>query len=186
MALEAAFADLCAHCRTLHEALIALRTTTIEDKPAQGDVVLVDTFGNAAEDLLGWLEEMLSSASEGRQAVGHPLDMNLVRRALTTCQGRFNRMTHRFSTDLASYERVEELVSFGREHSGEWRTWTNDVKEALDRCQQPFFDLNQALFRCWQEITECVGLTSVSIQTTNIGQKITVPEGTKVSGDDIT
>ena len=38
-------------------------------------------------------------------------------------------------------------------------------------------DANLGLFRCWQEITERVGITSVSVQTSNIGQQITTPEG---------
>jgi len=177
MALETAFQDLQGQFQKLRDVLFGLHMTVIEDRPLQDDVALVDKFGDAAADLLGWLQEALTAATEGQQAVGHPTDVNQARRALTICQERFNRVTHRFSTDLMSYERIAELVSLGSERQGEWPTWTSSVKEGLDRCQQPFYDVNQALFLCWQEIAERVGMNSVSVQTKSVGQQIyVVPE----------
>ena len=175
MALETAFKALSNHLRALHEALIGLRTTVVEDKPLRGDVVLVDVFGDAADDLLGWLEEACAAAGEGQQAARHPIDLDRVGRSLTTCQERFNRITHRFSSDLVRYERIAELTRFGRTHGGEWRGWANSVKTGLDWCAQPLYDVGQSLFECWQEIAERVGTTSVSVQTTNIGQQLTIP-----------
>jgi len=167
---------LCTNLHELHEGLIGLRTTVVEDKPRGGDIVLVDIFGDAADDLLGWLEEALAKASEGQQAATHPIDLDRARRALTTCQERFNRISQRFSSDLVCYERIAELTRFGRKHGREWHAWATSVKQALDWCQQPLYALSQTLFRCWQEISERVGMTSVSVQATNIGQQITVPE----------
>lgn len=177
MTLEAAFGDLCTHLYKLHEGLIGLRTTVVEDKPLKGDSVLVDVFGNAADDVLGWLDEALGAASEGQQAAGYPIDLECARRALATCQERFNRITHQFTSNLVLYERIAELTRFGRKRRGEWHAWADGVKEALDQCQQPLYEVNQTLFRCWQEMTERVGMTSVSVQATTVGQQITVPEG---------
>ena len=186
MALEAAFGDLAVQFQILRDALLALRTTVIEDRPLRDDVALVDSFGDAVEDILGWLEEALIASREGQQAVGHPLDLDRARRALTTCQERFNWISQRFFSDLVSYQRIEELTGLGRERRGEWLAWGSSVREGLDRCQQPLYDVNQALFRCWQEIAERVGMTSVSVQATNIGQQITVPEGRQMAREEVT
>ena len=61
MSLETAFRDLSVHLQQLRDALLGLRLVT-EDKPLEGDVVLVDIFGDAAADLLGWLEEALTAS----------------------------------------------------------------------------------------------------------------------------
>ncbi len=175
MALEIVFHDASLSLQALREALTGLRTTVVEDKPLQGDVVLVDLFGDAADDLLGLLDEALAAAIEGQQAVIHPADLERARRALTTCQKRFNQIAHRFSSDLLRYERIAELKRFGRRRGGEWRAWASSVKAALDWCQQPLFDVNQALFNCWQELAERAGMHVVTVQATNIGQQLTSP-----------
>jgi hypothetical protein len=88
------------------------------------------------------------------------------------------------SSDLLSYERLAELATFGSERGGEWRGWADSVKEALARSWRPAFEVNQALFLCWQEIAERAGVNAVSVHATNIGQMIegvenkeTVPAG---------
>jgi hypothetical protein len=70
-----------------------------------------------------------------------------------------------------SYERIAELLSVGYERQGEWLTWANSVKEGLDGCRQPLFDINHALFLCWQEIAERVGTLAVSAQERMTGNK---------------
>jgi hypothetical protein len=181
MALEATFADLTVRLQALRESLSGLRMTAVEDKPLRGDVVLVDVFGDAADDLLGWLEEAADAAEAGRQSVGGPVDLDHVRRALTTCQERFNRLVDRFTSDLVRYERIAELARLGHERGGEWRAWATSVKAALEDCRQPIFDVNQALFRCWQDLTERVGMTSVSVRATSIGRHVSVPERENVA-----
>lgn len=172
MALEMVFEDACARLRGLHEALSSLRTTIVDDKPLQGDVVLVDMFGDAADDLLGLLEEALVAASAGQQAAQVPADLQQVRRALVTCQERFNQISYRFGFDLLPYERVAELMRFGRTRGGEWRAWAAGVKAALEWCRQPLFDVNEALFCCWQELTEQASSSAFNVQTTTIGQHL--------------
>jgi len=186
MALEAAFKDLGVHLHTLCEGLLGLRTTVVEDKPLRGDSVLVDVFGNAADDLLGWSEEALAAAREGQQACRHPIDLHGVQGALTTCQERFNRITYQFSSDLIHYERIAELRRFGRQRGGEWRAWTNSIKEALNECQQLLFDVNQTLFRCWQEMAERASMTFVSVRATNVGPRLTVREDSDLARETTT
>lgn len=175
MTLEATFKALNTHLRMLHGEFSGLRTTIREDKPIEGDVVFVDMFGDTMDDLLGRLEEMLTAAQAGQQTSAQQLDLSRAWRILATCQEQFNHLQYQFF-DLISYNRLAPLVYFGGEQGGEWRAWVNSVKEMLDRCQQPLYDVNQVLFQCWQEIAERVDIRAMSVQTTNIGQQIAVPE----------
>ena len=88
------------------------------------------------------------------------------------CQERFHRIEQEFSSGLASYEKLKDLTMLGSERRGEWIPWASSVKDGVGQCQQPLEEASRALAGCWQEIAERVGSTSVSVQTTNIGQKI--------------
>lgn len=175
MALEATFHNLHVALGTLHEALTALRTTVREDKPLEGDVVLVDVFGDAADDFLGLVDEALASAADADIAVAAPTDLHRLRFVLTTCQTCFKHITQPFATDLVHYERIAELMRFGRVRGGEWHAWAMSVKAALDWCRQPLFDVDEALFNCWQELTERSCLTMTSAQATSVGYHLTLP-----------
>jgi hypothetical protein len=153
MALEAAFAELTAYLRALHEALRDAQTT-VRDRPVRDDVVLVDLLGDALDDALGWLDESLQAAQVARTAVAYPTNLGLARHHLITCQERFSQAAQRVAVDLMAYTRLSDLEALGQERRGEWRAWANSVHSALDGTRKPFTSCNQVLFRCWQELTE--------------------------------
>ena len=171
MPLEMAFHDLSARLQRLLDTFLGVRLTVVEDKPLRDEVALVDRFGDAVEDLVGWTREALAQGREAEQAVGHPLDTYRASKTLTNCQERFNRLAGQFS-ELISYERMADLHRFGRRRGGEWLRWTGTVRQALDDCRLPLQETNQALFMCWQELSERAGTTSVSIHNTTVGQQI--------------
>jgi hypothetical protein len=171
--LDRAFQHLCDCARRLQDNLVALQVTIREDFPRHGGVVLVDHFGDAVDDCLGWLEEAFAAAMEARRAVGHPVDVDKARRALTMCQERFNRTAHRFSCDLVSYEKLNDLTGFAKRRQGEWIGWVKSVKKGLEESRGPLDTLGAALVDCWQEVAERAGTTCVSVQTTTIGQQFT-------------
>lgn len=191
MSLRTEFQSLYAQLESLHEALSELRAA-IDDRPPKGEsVLLLDSFGDAVEDTLGWLGEALAlvapAVGGGAQQRGETgFDVNRARQALVFCQDQFNRITHRFTFDLVSYERVSQLMQLGRERRGEWQGWAVGVRRELEACQQHLYDTSQALFRCWQEIAERVGMTSVSVQTTTIGQQVTVPQSQETTAESMT
>jgi hypothetical protein len=150
---------------------VALRLTVVEDRPRKGDAALVDQLEDTILDLMGFLDESLKAARVAQKAVGHPLDLDGARRALATCQERFHRIEQQFSADLVSYEKLKDLASLGA-RGGEWPPWANSVKQGIEQCRQPLDGASKALAACWQEIAERVGMTSISVQATNIGQKI--------------
>ena len=190
MSLRTEIQALCAQLERLHEALAGLRTA-IDDRPtAGGTVLLLDAFGDAVEDALGWLAEALGQVEP--LACTPPangpagFDANRARQALVTAQEQYNRIMNRFTFDLISYDRVAQLMQLGRERRGEWHDWAGIVRQELESCQQHLYDTNQALFRCWLEIAERVGMTSVSVQTTTIGQQVTVPQTPDTTAEGMT
>jgi len=168
MALETSFNTLSAHLQLLEEALTELHQTVIE-KPLTRDVVLVDVLSDAVDDLSGWLAEAKVAATEGIGAAANQ-SLNQVRRLLKTSQEKSVLIAERLSSDLLSYERIAELTSLGRDRGGEWLVWTRNVKTALDACRAPLYEVNQAIFACWLELTERLGTATVTVQSTNIGQ----------------
>ena len=180
MALRVELENLGCQLERMHEVFSDLRRL-LDDHPSEGDkVLLLDSFGDAVEDLLGWLEEslqkcapFLASKCEGRS---NDFDANLARQALVACHGLFNQQMQRFLVDLVSYEKVALLLQFGRERGGEWQTWAKSIKMELENCQQHLFLTSQVLFGCWVELAEWIGFTSISVRATNVGQQITVPQ----------
>jgi hypothetical protein len=190
VSLRMEFQSLGAQLEKLYEVFSDLRRL-LDDHPLQGDkVLLLDAFGDVVDDLLGWLEESLQACAPllpsepGRS--DQDFDINLARQALVVCQDQFNRQIHRFSFDLVSYEKVAQLLQLGRERGGEWHAWAKGIKIELESCQQHLYLANQALFRCWVEIAERIGMTSVSVQATNIGQQITIPPNQELSAEGMT
>jgi hypothetical protein len=172
MALEKTFREFSVQLTRLQDRLDELRLTVVEDRPSRNDAVVVDNVELALEDMAGWLHETRLAAKVAGKAVAPPIDLDKARQALSMCQEKFPRIERVFSENLLLYERVKDLTSFGSERRGEWLSWVTSVKQGIDHCRQPIENAGQALAACWQEIAERVGMTSVSVRTTNIGQKI--------------
>ncbi len=172
MPLEETFQALFTELRKLHDTLVAVRLTVVEDKPIRGGSALVDQLEDTILDVMGLLDESLKASRAAQRAVGNVTDLNSARRALTVCQDRFHRIERQFAAELVSYEKLTDLTTLGSERRGEWLPWSNSVKEGIDQCRQPLDGASKALAACWQEIAERVGMNSISVQTTNIGQKI--------------
>jgi hypothetical protein len=148
---------LCSRIRLLRDALAEVRLGVVEDRPETGDAVLIDVFGNTADDLIGWLEEALAAADLARQAVVPPARIDDARRALGACHERFNEVSLHYGTDLVSFRRIADLRSLGRKRRGEWLPWTASIQDSLERCRQPLHEASLALLRCWQELAEHAG-----------------------------
>ena len=174
MALEQAFLELRDRQRRLHESLESLRLAVAEDKPLQPEIALVDQRCAVVDDLLGWAAEACSAGDEGLAASRRPVDLDTARAALIKSQETFNSLSHSFGEDLLSYEAMAELTGIAVERGRNWHAWVTAVKSALQHCQQPIYEVNQALFSCWRELAERAGMNSVNVKNTAIGQKITM------------
>jgi hypothetical protein len=174
VALEATFRDLSVRLHHLHDALNVLQVT-LGDKPPDGEAALADGVETAVLDMMGTLHEARKVALDARKAVGHPVDLDRARRALTICQQRFHQIEQRASGDLMSYDKLRELARLGSERRRGWLPWANSVKQGIEDCRQPQEAVSLALAACWQELAERLGTISISMQATNVGQQITLP-----------
>jgi hypothetical protein len=188
VALEAIFRELFSELRKLKDTLVAVRLTVVEDKPVTGEAALVDHMEDTILDIMGSLDEALKAARSAQKAVGNAPDLNGARRALTICQERFHSIERQFAAELISYEKLKDLASLGSERRGEWIPWATSVKQGIEQCRYPLDGVSKALAACWQEIAERVGLTSISVQATNIGQKIVsrVEDGAELAHERVT
>jgi hypothetical protein len=170
VALEATFRDLSVCLHHLHDALNALQVT-LGDKPPDDESALADGVETVVLDLMGTLHEARRAALNARRAVGHPKDLDRARRSLTLCQERFHRIEQRFASELVSYEKLKELARFGNERRA-WLPWASTVKRGIEQCRSPLEQTSAALARCWQELAERAGTTSISVRNAIVGQKI--------------
>jgi hypothetical protein len=178
MTLKSAFRNLSQNLESLGDELLALRLTIREDSPLISDSALVDIFGDAVDDMFGWLSE----AEAAVKSLDKQSDLSATWQTLTIAHERFSWMQAQFH-DLASYDRLAPLIRFGKEQGGEWQVWANSVKHGLDQGRDALSEVDEALFQCWQEIAERAGMTSVSVRTTNVGQQIAMPEAFKTAAD---
>ncbi|GIK43708.1 MAG: hypothetical protein BroJett011_75410 [Chloroflexota bacterium] len=182
MALEATFQELPPKLMHLRTDLKDLEVF-IGDKPQAHK--LPDDLGEIVVDLWNRVDQALEAALEAQAAVQHPTDLGRARSALATCQEQFNFVSHRLLTELRSDRQMAELNRLGRRLGGEWRGWASSVRQTLEESHLPLYEVNQALFRCWQELTERLDTMSVSVQATNIGQQITAPEERAVNEESL-
>jgi hypothetical protein len=172
VALEATFEDLVAHLHRVGDVLNGARLTVQEDRPAD-DGAPIDRLADAVDDAIGWLEEAKAAAFDAQQAAAaHPFDGQRASRALASCQERFLRMSEHFAAELVSHERLADVRRFSRTRGGEWRAWAAEATAAIDRCRDPLDAAARALFQCWRDLTERLGASGISVQTTTVGQNI--------------
>jgi hypothetical protein len=172
MTLEASFAALGETFGHLKRALDNLVWAVVQGQPQTGEGhALVDQYDAATNDLLGLVREAQEAERGGRQAVHGPLDLARTRQALTVCHERFNQLSIHFYDDLVAYDWIDALNILARERGREWDGWVQGVKDALNRCPQPLHDVSEALFACWQDLTESAILLPVAARAVPTASK---------------
>ncbi len=174
MALEATFRTLDDRLKGVREAFTDLRVSLQEDSPQRGAPLLVDQLGDAATELLGWLEEAAEAGAEALRHAGRPRDLEAVQIALLTCHERVHQVAQRFAAELLSCERVGEIHDLGRERGRSWGLWSASVAKALDQCQGTLLAAGGGVLDGWKEVSELAGVGTVCVRATSIGQQITV------------
>jgi hypothetical protein len=183
MALDRAFQDLCDRLHALETGLDELSSAVLHSKPAEGranagpnkEHYLADLLWEMVAEMQGQQKEASEAAAEAKRAVDPPLNLDRAWRMLKVSQGAANLIGRQYSLDMVSYERVHDLMTLRAEHP-EWAGWVEAQLIHLEQLGKQISDANEAFLPCWQEIAERVGMTSVSVQTTNVGQQISAAE----------
>jgi hypothetical protein len=170
MGLEAAFQRLQVELTQLREALSELRVTVMEDCPLDSEVALVDHFADSVTDLLGLVEEALEAIGSAALVQGPSGRAGATRAALLLTHRRMHRLLQDYRNKLAAYDHIYSLGQLGRERGGEWRSWCNVVKEAIERCATPLDAVHAAIRDCWEQGTDGVVFTGVISQAPSRGQ----------------
>jgi hypothetical protein len=178
MTIEATFNSLLGHHRTLREALQNLRLTIVEDRPRGDSVVILERMSDAIDDLNGWLEESHAAVGRGAKAVSYPIDGPRAIAGLSDASARFEQLHDQFFFGLAGYRQMTDLAGLCQSRGREWRAWSDGVKEAIDQTSLAIREIQRALLSSWQELAERMSASSVSVQTTNIGQQISTANET--------
>ena len=176
MSLESSFEHLQAELNRLQETLAALHLTVSEDKPRHDEVVLVDWVENSVTDLLGALDEAAGDVARGFQGIQRGATLKESRMALRHAHELIIQFAHKYMVELAAHDSVARLLQMGAERGRAWHQWVKVVKSAIERCLAPLEKVEAALLGCWDELGEQLARGSVSVQSTNIGQQITVRE----------
>ena len=119
-------------------------------------------------------EQALKAARVAAGAAGYPLDIDQLRQGLVDAQREYNVISKIYLFELVFNPELAGLIQTGR-RGDPWRQWALAVAASIAGCGQPLYDVSEALFQCWQEIVDRIGMNSVTVQTKAVGQEISVP-----------
>jgi hypothetical protein len=170
MTVETTFQHMWQRLQELQEALQALETTVDQDRPGRSDMIVASRMNDAVLAARGHVQDSLEAAREACAAVASPFDPNRAQRALVRCQERFHRFADCFGGELASWDRIDDLRSVGRERGQHWLDWTTVVTDGLEHCRCLLQEARNAVFLSWQDLTERMTALPLAVQaeTTNV------------------
>jgi hypothetical protein len=174
VSLEAAFDSLHRQLVQLQEAVAALHVTVTEDRPTGGAAMLVDQLDAVVADLSGAIDEANVHLMHAVHASQTNAPLDTVRRAAHDVHRALNRFTELYVGELATHDRIAQLLEMGIERGHGWREWSLVVKTTIERSAVPMKTVADAMAESWAEVAERLARNSVSVQATNIGQHITV------------
>jgi hypothetical protein len=171
MTLGASLAELDKAIREVDRALGNVHWAAVEAQPSQETGhALVHHLDAATTDLQDMATTARYAVTASHRTVAAQQDLRSARQSLIVCQRQYIEMMRRFYSDLVAFDQIDDLYALESEREGEWAQWVVGVKDALKHCSQPLQDLGEALFACWQELTEQNnGSSSVWVQAFGIG-----------------
>ena len=163
MDLQTAFTDLQERIKRLEQVFGDLLWAVVQGQPTAGSGhALIDQYEAITHDAIARVIEAKAAVEAGRLAVTDRLDVAETRRALTACHAQIRDLTHAFYGDLVAFDRVDALHKLARARGGEWAIWVQGVQDALDRCPQALYEVDQAIVAGWQDLIERMSLLAVS------------------------
>jgi hypothetical protein len=170
MGIEGAFAQLSQRITQLRDGL-QQDCTVFDDCPHSHS--LVDKLCNAAQDILGWVEEARVAVAKGHKALEVNNDLDTARRRLQVCQRLIDQISRHAGSVLFANETCSELKQLSRLKSkfGDWHGYATAASETITQLKSHLELVQAAAAECWQEIASRVGVNNINIQNSNIGQQ---------------
>lgn len=176
MTMREAFDDLSRRLHDVDGALAHLEWSVVNGQMAAGGE-------NTAGDLYDKVGFLRGTFAEAAAAVGiEPArwSVSQTRLALAECQRLSGQAVAAFYNDLMTPELFDVLNSLmGDQPASEmmaepaasevapgstgWAGWAYGVRDALDNCASPIYNLNRALLQCWGELADRAELPEVVI-----------------------
>lgn len=175
MTVVTAFAELERELRRLEQAAANVSWAIVEGRPpsAAGGAI-ADRYESAVLDFRNTSQLAAGAAHDGQRAFQQQRDQFALRAALLTCQECALRLIEQFYGDIAACERLDDLNDLARRGGRDWAAWVLGVRDGLMQCPEILHAINQALFHCWQELTEPIGPPTASAQATSFGARIVI------------
>jgi len=136
----------------------------------------VETLGENAEAVKGDLHEALDAFGKALGAIRPPRDLQQAQAGLIDVSRYLNDAVDRFRKEIIEPKTLQLLSQMASELSGEWPQWLRQIKSVIYTIRDKFLEVWRALCQCWEELADKLSGGAVSVQTTNIGQQITLPE----------
>jgi hypothetical protein len=159
----------------LRDSLEALRLNASHDGPAAGEHMLVDSYAEAAQDAVDWVDRATELAASARRHAAKPGGGPVARESLAACNSAVNQATKLFMNVLACHETVGLMAEFGQKNNGEWMQWAECLAVAVPECRKALLDVDARLLACWRDLSGFSG-SFVSVRTTAVGQRLAARE----------
>jgi len=136
----------------------------------------VESLGENALALKGDLHEAMTALEKGLTAIRPPRNLQQAQASLIDVNRYLNDAVSRCRTDVSAARTLQVLSEIAKELGGGWPEWLTLVHKIIRTVSDKFLETWQALCQCWEELAEKLSAGAVSVQTTNIGQHITMHE----------
>jgi hypothetical protein len=167
MTLKSSLDELEDSLLNLEQKLDDLVWAVDEGKPDGEEHAVADHYHGASHNFVGLAKAARLAAGKCLHTSEGQPDPISVRQWLVECQAQFNDLRKKFYSDYVPSIWIDRLNQLSRERI-EWAGYCAGVKDALLRCPEPFDEVNETIFRCWQELTEQTNLFSVSTRQTSV------------------
>jgi len=155
----------------LRDGLEALRLNASHDGPAAGEHMLVDSYAEAAQDAVDWVERAAGLAATARREAARSGGVAAAKESLGACNGAVNQATKLFMNVLAGHEMVGQMAAFGEKDNGKWKQWAECLAIAVPDCRRGFLEVDARLLACWRDLSSLNG-SFVNVRATAVGQRL--------------
>lgn len=158
-----AIAGLWDHLHEVREALLALRLTAVEDRPAEGDTLAAERIADELEAACAEMQAAVDALDRLRDARPHAAEV------LGETHRHLQTAAHLYWLTFVPRRRQRELQRLARTGGEPWAAWTHALWSAAENVTAAFGSALEALPDAW--LTVASPAPAVHLHTTAVGQQ---------------